>query len=171
MVSRIKPAPDAAAPPVDTEQAAVAVLRQFRQVFNTVKSHFQQVEKTVGMGGAQVWALSIVRDQPGIGVGALARAMSIHQSTASNLVRTLIDREMVVALKQGTDRRAVQLNLLPAGAKVLKNAPGPFAGLLPDALKSLPPETLARLEEDLGRLIVAIAADEAGASIPLSDNI
>jgi DNA-binding MarR family transcriptional regulator len=121
------------------------------------------------MGGAQVWALSVVREQPGIGVGALARAMSIHQSTASNLVRTLIDREMVVAVKQGADRRAVQLNLLPAGAKVLKNAPGPFAGLLPDALKALPPETLDRLQADLGRLIIEIAADVRGASVPLSE--
>ena len=95
----------------------------------------------------------------------------MRQPTASNLVRTLIDRHMVVATKQDADRRAVQLNLLPAGAKVLKNAPGPFAGLLPDALKSLPPETLARLEHDLGLLIVAIAADEAGASIPLSDSL
>jgi len=133
-----------------------------------VKSHFQQVERTVGMGGAQVWALSVVREQPGIGVGALARAMSIHQSTASNLVRTLIDREMLVAAKQGADRRAVQLNLLPAGARVLRNAPGPFAGLLPDALKALPPETLARLQTDLDKLIDRIAADEADAHVPLS---
>jgi DNA-binding MarR family transcriptional regulator len=169
MVNRLKPVPDAVPLPVDTEDAAIAVLRQFRQVFNAVKSHFQQIEKTVGMGGAQVWALSVVRDNPGIGVGALAKAMSIHQSTASNLVRTLIDREMVVAVKQGADRRAVQLNLLPAGAKVLKNAPGPFAGLLPDALKSLPPATLVRLNADLAQLIVVIAADESGASIPLSD--
>ena len=156
-------------PPVDHDQAAVAVLRQFRQVFNAVKSHFQQVEKTVGMGGAQVWALSVVREQPGIGVGALARAMSIHQSTASNLVRTLIDREMLVAVKQGADRRAVQLNLLPAGARVLKNAPGPFAGLLPDALKALPPETLARLQEDLDQVIGRIAADEAATALPLAE--
>ena len=134
---------------IDTDQVAIQVLRQFRQVFNAVKSHFQQVEKTVGMGGAQVWALSVVRDHPGIGMGALAKAMSIHQSTASNLVRGLIDREMVVARKQGADRRAVQLNLLPAGARVLKNAPGPFAGLLPDALKALPSDTLARLQGDL----------------------
>jgi DNA-binding MarR family transcriptional regulator len=168
MVPRSKPLPDAV---VDSNDVSIAVLRQFRQVFNAVKSHFQQVEKTVGMGGAQVWALSVVREHPGIGVGALAKAMSIHQSTASNLVRTLIDREMVVAVKQGADRRAVQLNLLPAGAKVLKNAPGPFAGLLPDALKSLPPETLARMRADLTELIVAIAADEAGASIPLSDQV
>ena len=34
-------------PPVDHDQAAIAVLRQFRQVFNAVKSHFQQVEKKV----------------------------------------------------------------------------------------------------------------------------
>ena len=166
MVARKQYVPEAAN---DGEDIAIAVLRQFRQVFNAVKSHFQQVEKTVGMGGAQVWALSVVREQPGIGVGALARAMSIHQSTASNLVRTLIDREMVVAVKQGADRRAVQLNLLPAGAKVLKNSPGPFAGLLPDALKSLPAETLERLQADLSLLIVAVAADESSDAIPLSD--
>ena len=168
MATRNKPASDAAGA---NDEVAIAVLRQFRQVFNAVKAHFQQVEKTVGMGGAQVWALSVVRDQPGIGVGALARAMSIHQSTASNLVRTLIEREMVVAVKQGADRRAVQLSLLPAGARVLRNAPGPFAGVLPDALKSLPPETLSRLQADLAQLIVAVAADEAGASIPLSDQV
>ena len=167
MVSRSKPAPAAG----DVDDAAIAVLRQFRQVFNAVKSHFQHVEKTVGMGGAQVWALSVVGEHPGIGVGALARTMSIHQSTASNLVRTLVDRGMVATVKQGADRRAVQLKLLPAGAEVLRNAPGPFAGLLPDALKSLPPDTLARLQADLAQLIVAIAADEAGASIPLSGHI
>lgn len=169
MAPRYQPLADAGPLVVDNDEVAVAVLRQFRQVFNAVKAHFQQVEKTVGIGGAQVWALSVVRDNPGIGVGALARAMSIHQSTASNLVRTLTEREMVVAAKHGADRRAVQLELLPAGARVLEKAPGPFAGLLPDALKALPPETLARLNDDLGRLIVAIAADEAGASIPLSD--
>ena len=169
MVNRPSPAQVAAsAHVIDDDDAAIAVLRQFRQVFNAVKSHFQQVEKTVGMGGAQVWALSVVREHPGIGVGALAKAMSIHQSTASNLVRTLIERDMVVAAKQGVDRRAVQLNLLPAGAKVLKIAPGPFAGLLPDALKSLPPETLARLRVDLGELIVKIAADDAGGSMLMS---
>jgi DNA-binding MarR family transcriptional regulator len=169
MVHRSSPAPDPAPTgSAATDDAAIAVLRQFRQVFNAVKAHFQQVEKTVGMGGAQVWALSVVREHPGIGVGALAKAMSIHQSTASNLVRTLIERDMIVAAKQGADRRAVQLNLLPAGAKVLKIAPGPFAGLLPEALAALPPETLARLRQDLGELIVKLAADEAGGSMLLS---
>ncbi len=79
-----------------TDDAAVRVLRQFRQVFNAVKTHFRQVEKTVGLGGAQVWALSLIRDMPGVGIGDLAQAMNIHQSTTSNLVKGLVERELVL---------------------------------------------------------------------------
>jgi DNA-binding MarR family transcriptional regulator len=148
---------------------AALVLRQFRQVLNTAKTHFQQVEKRVGLGGAQVWALSVVRDRPGIGVGDLARAMDIHQSTASNLVKSLMEREMVEPRKEGADRRAVQLHLLPAGAKALKRVPGPFSGVLPEALRSLDPATLKRLNKDLAKLIVALDADERSAQVLLAD--
>jgi len=151
------------------EDAATQVLRQFRQVFNAVKSHFQRVERRVGLGGTQVWALSIVRDHPGIGVGMLARTMDIHQSTASNLVRALIERGLVSAAKDGADRRVVQVRLSAAGAKLLKSSPGPFTGLLPAALRSLDDATLHRLQQDLARLIVALEADERGARIPLPD--
>jgi DNA-binding MarR family transcriptional regulator len=151
------------------DDPATQVLRQFRQVFNAVKSHFQQVEKTLGLGGAQVWALSVVRDHPGLSIGALARTMDIHQSTASNLVKALVERGLVSAAKEGADRRTVQLHLLPAGARLLKDSPGPFNGLLPSALRSLDERTLERLREDLGVLIVALGADERGAKIPLID--
>ena len=43
-----------------TNTEATEVLRKFRQVFNAVKNHFQQLEKKVGIGGAQVWALSLM---------------------------------------------------------------------------------------------------------------
>lgn len=151
------------------EETATQVLRQFRQVFNAVKSHFQHVEKSLGLGGAQVWALSVVRDHPGVGIGALARTMDIHQSTASNLVKALVERGLVSAAKAGADRRTVQIHLLPAGARLLKDSPGPFNGLLPSALRSLDEATLLRMREDLAVLIVALGADERGAKIPLVD--
>ena len=88
---------------------AARVLRQFRQVFNAVKTHFQQVEKKVGLGGAQVWALSVIRDTPDIGMGGLAGAMNIHQSTASNLVKVLAERGLVSVTRHAADRRAVRL--------------------------------------------------------------
>jgi len=115
-------------------EPAARVLRRFRVVFNAVKNHFREVEKKAGVAGAQLWALSVVRDRPSIGVSDLARAMDVHQSTASNLVKTLLERSLIEARKDSTDRRTVQLHLLPAGSKVLRRAPGPFAGVLPEAL-------------------------------------
>ena len=156
--------------PRDASMSAneVRVLRRFRIVFNAIKAHFQQVEKQAGVGGAQLWALSVIRQRPGIGVNELARAMDVHQSTASNLVKTLAERNMIVATKEGSDRRAVQLRLLSSGAEVLDRAPGPFTGVLANALAALDADTLARLDEDLGKLISALDADERAAGIPLA---
>lgn len=151
----------------DVSDPAAQVLRRFRLVFNAVKTHFQQVEKKAGVGGAQLWALSIISTNSGMGMNDLARAMDVHQSTASNLVKTLVERELVVANKEGPDRRMVQLAILPAGVQVLGKAPGPWAGVLPQALASLDAKTLARLDADLAKLITALNADERGANIPL----
>ena len=150
-------------------EPAARVLRRFRLVFNAVKTHFQQVEKKTGVGGAQLWALSIVRSSAGIGVNDLARAMDVHQSTASNLVKTLVERELVVAAKDGPDRRTVQLRISPAGARLLRRAPGPLSGVLPQALAGLDAQTLARLDADLAKLITALDADDRAANIPMSD--
>ncbi|MFC5478504.1 MarR family winged helix-turn-helix transcriptional regulator [Massilia suwonensis] len=151
-----------------TTEPATRVLRQFRIVFNSVKTHFRQVEREAGLGGAQLWALSVIAQSPGIGVTELARSLDIHQSTASNLVRTLTQRGLVSAAREGFDRRGVALRALPAAEPLLKSAPMPFAGVLPDALSSLDEATLRRLEQDLGRLITLLAADEAGAQVPLA---
>ncbi len=167
------PAATPAAPPAHTAAvagdavAAGRVLRQFRQVFNAVKTHFQQVEKKTGVGGAQLWALSIIRDRPGIGVNALADEMDVHQSTASNLVKTLAERDYIVATKSEQDRRSVQLHILPTGARLLSKAPGPFTGVLPEALAKLDPATLVRLEDDLQELLSVLHTDERAANIPL----
>ena len=144
------------------------VLRRFRVVFNAIRSHFRQVEKQVNLGGAQVWALSVVRDHPGIGTGMLAKHMDIHQSTASNLVKTLQRKELISVSKAIKDRRSVQLQVLPNGLAVLKQVPGPFEGVLPVALERLPTDTLLRLDQDLGQLIALLKADEQAAGIPLA---
>lgn len=154
-------------PSGDSEQAA-AVLRRFRVVFNAIRTHFQQVEKQVGLGGAQVWALSLIQAQPGIGVSELASRMDIHQSTTSNLLRALMQKQLVRQAKSDTDRRSVHLYIEPAGQALLAQAPGPFEGVLPGALAQLPPPTLARLDQDLAALIALLKADESAGQVPLA---
>lgn len=150
--------------------SAEQVLRRFRVVFNAVRSHFQQVETQTGLGGAQVWALSVIRDQPGIGMGGIAKSMDIHQSTASNLIKTLLRKALISMAKLPEDRRNVQLQILPAGLAVLAQVSGPFEGVLPVALAKLPPDNLLRLDQDLGALIALLQVDERAGRIPLAQS-
>lgn len=122
--------------PVSHEQ----VLQQFRIVFNAVKTHFQQVERKAGLGGAQVWALAIIRERPGIGVGELANALNVRQPTASIIVRNLTQQGLVEAGRDGLDRRSVQLRITTEGRKVLRRAPARFrASYRRRCKRSIPP--------------------------------
>ncbi len=139
------------------------MLRRFRSVFNAVRNHFRSMEQSAGISGAQVWALSEIASKPGIGVGELARSMDIHQSTASNLVRALLDTRLVASARGVVDQRAVHLHATARGLKVLGKAPTPFVGVLPDVLRRLDEGTLLRLDKDLERLIRELRADPRGA--------
>ena len=152
-----------------TVDPAHRVLRRFRLVFNAVKTHFQQVEKQAGIGGAQVWALSVVAAQPGIGVGALAHGMDIHQTTASNLVRALVAAGHLASQRCEKDRRSSRLHITPTGTALLARVPGPFSGVLPEALAQLDPLTLARLDSDLAALLALLQPDRRAERIPLAE--
>lgn len=155
--------------PTDTPVSPQKVLRRFRVVFNAVRTHFRQMEKQVGLGGAQVWALSVIKSHPNLGIGEVALRMQIHQSTASNLVKALLNKELIQMEKSPEDRRNVRLKILPAGARILRKVSGPFEGVLPDALANLDTETLVRLDEDLGKLIEILRADESAEELPLAN--
>lgn len=149
------------------DDAAMVLLQQFRVVLKAVKSHFQQVERVTGVGGSQIWALSLVAAQPGLTVGELARALSVRQPTASVLVRHLVQQRLVESVPNPEDRRSVRLHPTAAGHLLLQRAPQPFSGVLPKALAELDAHTQQRLIKDLGALIHAMGADPGGAGTPL----
>jgi DNA-binding MarR family transcriptional regulator len=156
-------------PPEDHAQSAAKVLRRFRIVFNAVKNHFRAVERATGVSGAQLWALSVIQAQPGVGTGAVARAMDIHQSTASNLLRGLIEAGLAEASRDGEDKRAVQLRVTAKGRKALARAPGPFTGILPEALMRLDEQTLARLDRDLAEVVRQLGPEAHGKNVPIGE--
>jgi MarR family transcriptional regulator, organic hydroperoxide resistance regulator len=151
-----------------SDEEAMKVLRRFRLVFNAVKAHFREVEREAGIGGAQLWALSVVKASPGIAVTALARAMDVHQSTASNLVKGLLALGLVETHRSSADRRAALLKATAAGTRLLRKAPGPFSGVLPEALRQLDRATLQRLDADLGTLLAVLQTDHKAAKTPLA---
>lgn len=151
----------------DLSPDAMRVLRLFRVIFNSVRKHQRRTENRAGVSGAHVWALSVIREHPGVGVNELAATMDIHQSTASNLLRTLVDEELVVVERDTEDKRAVRLKTTAKGNRLLRSAPGPYAGVLPEALLELDPKVLKRLERDLHDLVQGLSPREDGAQVPL----
>jgi DNA-binding MarR family transcriptional regulator len=144
------------------------VLLQFRMVFGAARRHFQRVEQAVGLGGAQVWALSVIQQSPDLSLGALAQALRIRQPTASNMVKQLVARGLVQAERSAGDRRRLLLRATPDGLALLARVPGPPEGVLPQALSRLEPDVLHHLETHLQTLLGHLQVDEATAHTPLS---
>jgi len=149
---------------------AVAVLGQFRLIFKSVRKHFRSVEESAGVSGAQLWVLSEVAKKPGLRVTELARAMSIHQSTASNLIERLEREGHIERRRDPADQRVVRLFLTPAARRAVAKAPGPPEGVLPDALKRLSTEDLVALGKHLFKLTSLLRVrDASGKKTPLSE--
>jgi DNA-binding MarR family transcriptional regulator len=94
--------------------------------------------------------------------------MDVHQTTASNLVKSLVEHGYVESHRSGVDRRISQLKVTRAGARVLHRAPGPFAGVLPEALAQMDEAALRRLDADLATLLTLLETDKRAARIPLA---
>ena len=90
-------------------------------------------------------------------VSGLAKAMSVHQSTVSNLIEKLEKGGYVARTRSVKDRRIVYLTSTDRGLGVLAKAPPPYRGILPDALMRLSPEILVELNHHLTELISTMA--------------
>jgi len=136
-----------------TRESALETLRLFRVIFKSANRHFHDIEKKAGIGGASLWALAEIAETRDQTVSGLARAMSIHQSTASNLIDKLETSGYVARAKCQEDRRVVHLSLTKRGQDVLVKAPPPYRGILPDALIRMKQSTLNELNRHLAELV------------------
>ena len=105
---------------------------------------------------------------PGLKVSELSRALSIHQSTASNMLDKLEEKKLIRRERSGPDQRVVQLYLTPQGTELLSTAPRPAQGAVMDAMKHMNDEELQQLKTGLAALIghMSVAADD-GAMKPI----
>ncbi len=122
------------------------------------------------MSGAQLWALAELQARPGLKISELATVLSVHLSTASNLLDRLEAKALVRRQRGTKDQRVVRVYLTPAGQRVLRKAPKPAEGIIPDALHRMPRDALGRLDRDLEKLLrLTRIRDRRAAMKPLAD--
>ncbi|MEP6548562.1 MAG: MarR family winged helix-turn-helix transcriptional regulator [Gammaproteobacteria bacterium] len=128
-------------------------LQGFRTIFGSARSHDAEIRLTAGIPGAQLWALSEIARFEGMSVNSLSERMALHQTTASNLVNALVERKLIRRARDAVDQRIVRLHVTAHGKRLLLKAPGPYAGLLVDALRHLNAGQLTQLRQSLDVLV------------------
>lgn len=153
-----------------TSPRVLETLKKFRLIMGAVRQHSKALETACGISGAQVWMLATIADTPDITVSQLSQALSVHVSTASNLLDKLARAGLVERLRSDDDRRVVRLRLTDAGAAIVDRAPRPLTGLMVDAMEKLPDDALHRLDEELSGLIRQMnLVDQSAENEPLSN--
>ncbi len=166
------PGPSPASADAARDRQARAVVQQLRIVYRAMQEHSRWVEKQCGVSAAQLWALWELTNRPGLRVSELSQALSLHQSTTSNLLDKLEKKGLVERRRGGPDQRVVQVFVSAAGAGLIARAPRPVQGAISAALAQLPDAELARLTEGLAALIGRMeGADRDAALQPMSGGV
>ncbi|MBL8471802.1 MAG: MarR family transcriptional regulator [Rhodocyclaceae bacterium] len=143
---------DAGSPvPNDGSDAGQAFARLLLLV-RTLQASMQNVDRVQGLSGSQLWALWLISAEPGLTVSALAHAMLVHHSSASNLLDKLESNGLVLRARQKEDCRVVRVHLTSRGESCVQSA-SPLLARLRAALQQMPPASLAGLRRGLGELL------------------
>lgn len=150
-------------PVLDRSQLAQNIVKSFRLIFRSIQAHSRLVQKESGVTSAQLWMLWEIFNAPGLKVTELAKTLSVHQSTCSNILDKLQHKELIKRARSGADQRVVHLFLTEKGTKLLAQAPRPAQGTVSDVLQRLPDETLINMDASLAALIGAMNLPETDA--------
>ncbi len=147
-----------------SDEAFSKLLRLVR----TVQTGMQSIDGSFGLSGSQLWALWQISAEPGLRVTALAKALHIQPSTASNLLDKLETRELVRRERRDSDSRVVRLFLTNQGTDLVGKLPGPMRGRLRQALQRVPATTLQGLVAGLAAVLGLMGEIPVGADQEVS---
>jgi DNA-binding MarR family transcriptional regulator len=150
---------------LDPMHCSYEVLKQFRLIFKAVQQHSQSVESECGLSSAQLWALWELLNRPGMKVTELANVMSIHHSTASNLLDKLAKKNLIVRERISEDQRVVTLQLTETGRNLLEKTKQSPQGILQQTLFGLPNDVLIALASNLDALISEMGIKDQDAAM------
>lgn len=148
----------------DTRAKTVQLITgNLRVLFKSIQLHSRKMEKTCGLTCAMLWMMWELFANPGMKVSELARILSIHASTCSNMLDKLESKGLVERNRSIKDQRAVHLFLTDAGQKMLAKAPRPAQGAMSEALEELRDHDLDNLAGGLNALVAALQVKEQNA--------
>lgn len=135
------------------------VLDDLRRIVRVLRESSRAAERTLGVTGAQLFALSVIARVPGISLNELALRTRTHQSTVSVVVKRLIAAKLVVRRISPEDGRRLELVPTKAGRTLLASAPMAAQERLIEGIEQLSWKHFELLALSLRRLVSAMKLD------------
>ena len=126
-----------------------------RAVVRALRINTRAIELEIGISLAQLFVLQQVAQRPATSLNDLAERTATHQSSVSVVVRRLVDRGLVTRRSDTADKRRVQIELTPAGEKLLVGAPETIQVRLMEALSQFSPAERKQLAQLLSKWLDA----------------
>ena len=157
---RLAPTPRAPLAPLtpEVESGAAALVDAVRAVVHALRGTSRSAEQQLGVHGAELLVLRKLVDTPCASLAELATRTQTDPSTASVVVRGLVDRGLLTRSVAPDDRRRTPIAITPAGRQLLRRAPEPAHARVARAAAPLEAAELYALAQQLdavaGRLVV-----------------
>jgi DNA-binding MarR family transcriptional regulator len=155
--------------PRPTQADTTQIVQGLRRIVKALHSYSQDVYRTYGLTGPQLWALKTLEREGRLSTGRLADALAVHQSSLSILVDRLEKRGLVQRIRAPNDRRIVQIALTKRGAALSDKAPEPAQGRLLYGLRAMSPFDVRNIRQAVDQLVEAMEASDVQARFFFSE--
>jgi DNA-binding MarR family transcriptional regulator len=144
----------------DTDDASARTMDALRRLVSALRTSGSAASGELGMSVAQLFAVRVIGEQPGLSMGELASRTLTTMSAVSEVVTRLVRRGLVRRDAAPDDHRRAVLTLTPAGEMIAQNLGQTLPERLIEALQAMTPDA---------RLVLAEALDAwvAGAGLAL----
>ncbi len=149
----------------------VAVTDSLRRIVRALRESSRAAEESLGVSGAQLFALQVLSRTPGLSLNELAERTRTHQSTVSVVAKRLVDRGLVRRRTSAEDGRRVELAVTKRGEALLERAPYAAQERLISGIERLPAKDRSALASALHRLVQEMAAEEAEPTMFFEDDV
>jgi DNA-binding MarR family transcriptional regulator len=133
--------------------AARAILNDLRFLVRALRVSSKDVERTVGISGAQLFVLQCLTEGAPYSMRELAAKTHTDQSSVSVVVARLAEKGLVRRVAGADDARRVEVHVTAKGKRLVGKAPEPTQARLARALDALPVPKRAELAFGLAALV------------------
>lgn len=144
----------------DASGAKLEIIDNLRRVFQAINEYSKTAEKTTGLTGPQLWAITLLANTSPLRVSDLARLMYLHSATVVGIVDRLESKGLVSRTRSTEDRRSIALHLTEMGQAIASQAPEVAQALLIKGLDTLSDVQFQHIEEGMKLLVHLLGAKD-----------